>query len=158
MARGRGRLAAFAVGAGAGAAAEYLLDPNNGRRRRHVIRDKARSRVRRAEREARERAHYMANKAKGVVAEVSPVGHHDPSQLNDPALAAKAESELFRPQDAPKGSVNLNVEYRVLYLRGEVENLVRMEDLVERAERIEGIDKVESLLHLPGEPPKMKTD
>jgi gas vesicle protein len=157
MSSGRG-LASFAAGAVAGAAAEHLLDPDNGRRRRHVIRDKARSRLRHASRDARERAHYLENRAKGVVAEASPVGHHDPDQLNDPALTAKVESELFRPQDSPKGSVNVNVEYRVLYLRGKVESPERMEDLIERAERIDGIDKVESLLHLPGEPPKMKTD
>jgi osmotically-inducible protein OsmY len=158
MSNGRGRLANFAAGALAGAAAEHLFDPDNGRRRRHMIRDQAMAKLRRGSREAEERAHYVTNKARGAVAEAVPVGHHDPSLLNDPALTAKVESELFRPADAPKGSVDVNVEYGVLYLRGEVESQERMDELVARAERIDGITEVEPLLHLPGEPPKMKTD
>jgi osmotically-inducible protein OsmY len=147
---------AFLAGAGAGAAGQYLLDSREGKRRRHVLRDKALSKVRRGAAESERRARYLAGQAAGVAAEATPPAR-DASELNDAALAAKAESELFRPADAPKGSVNVNVEDGVLYLRGAVDSEDELADLVSRAQAIEGISRVENLVHLPGEPAKSKT-
>jgi BON domain len=144
------RAAVFAAGSGAGAAAEYLLDPQHGKRRRHVLRDWTMARLRRGAREAGRKKRYMAGKAMGVAAEATSPGR-DRSGLNDPALAAKVESELFRPEDAPKGTVDVNVEGGVVYLRGEVPTREQLEDLIARARAIDGVVRAESLLHLPGE-------
>jgi osmotically-inducible protein OsmY len=145
------RMAAFLVGSGAGAAAEYLLDPEQGKRRRHVLRDWTQARLRGGAREAGRKARYAGGKAVGVAAEATPP-RRDLADLNDPALAAKVESELFRPEDAPKGTVDVNVENRVVYLRGEVPSREQLEELVARAGAVDGIARAESLLHLPGEP------
>lgn len=80
----------------------------------------------------------------------------DTSRLNDPALAAKVESEMFRPADAPKKSVDVNVAQRVVYLRGQVKSTEQMESLVAKAREIDGVSRVENLLHLPGEPARHK--
>jgi osmotically-inducible protein OsmY len=149
------RATAFLAGAGAGAAGQYLLDSREGKRRRHVLRDKALSKARRGAAEGERRARYFAGQAAGVAAEATPTGR-DASELNDAALAAKAESELFRPADAPKGSVNVNVEDGVLYLRGAADSEDQLADLLSRAQAIEGIKRVENLVHLPGEPAKSK--
>ena len=77
-------------------------------------------------------------------------------RLNDPALARKVESEIFRDPDAPKGSVDVNVEEGVVYLRGEVESQERVQELGEEARKVEGVRGVENLLHTPGEPAKTK--
>jgi hypothetical protein len=69
-----GRLVAFAAGSGTGMAVGYLLDPAEGKRRRHVLRDQAMAKLRRGSRQAGKRARYMRGKAKGVVAEATPGG------------------------------------------------------------------------------------
>jgi hypothetical protein len=144
-------LVVFLAGSGAGAAAEYLLDPQHGKRRRHVLRDRTQGRLRRAAREIGRKGRYAGGKVLGVVADATPPGS-DSSELNDPALAAKVESELFRPEGSPKGTVDVNVEDRVVYLRGEVASHDQLEDLIKRAQAVHGVARAESLLHLPGEP------
>jgi len=52
---------------------------------------------------------------------------------NDEALADKVRSEVFRPEDAPKGSVNVNVQNGIVYLRGQLDDQARIEELVRRA-------------------------
>lgn len=147
-----GRMATFVVGSGAGAAAEYLLDPTDGKRRRHMLRDRTTSILRRGSRGAVRKTRYMAGKAQGVVAEATPPGR-DASELNDPSLKAKVESELFRPADAPKDSVDVNVESGVVFLRGEVKGSQQRDELLAGARAIDGVSRVENLLHLPGELP-----
>lgn len=74
---------------------------------------------------------------------------------NDQHLADKVRSELFQPAEAPKGSVNVNVENGVLYLRGRVEDAGQADELLDRARSIEGVHEVKSLLHTPGQPAPM---
>jgi osmotically-inducible protein OsmY len=74
---------------------------------------------------------------------------------DDATLAHKVETVLFRPDDVPKGNINVNVEYGKVVLRGEADNQEMIDELVRRATEIEGVTRVESLLHLPGEPAPM---
>jgi osmotically-inducible protein OsmY len=90
--------------------------------------------------------------ARGVVAEATP-GGHDASSLNDSGLAAKVESELFRPAGAPKGSVDVNVEDGIAVLRGEVADRGQLDDLLSRARSIDGVVSVKNLLHVAGDGP-----
>ena len=150
------RIAVFVCGATTGLAVMYLLDPQQGKRRRHVLRDRVTARMRRAAREGERKARYSAGKARGAVADATSPGR-DSSELNDPALAAKVESELFRPPDAPKATVDVNVERGVVYLRGEVASEDQVQDLIQRAQRVDGVVRAESLLHLPDEPASHKT-
>jgi osmotically-inducible protein OsmY len=73
-------------------------------------------------------------------------------RLNDPALARKVESEVFRDDAIPKGSLSVNAEYGVVYFRGEVPSREVMDQLTERAREVDGVRAVENLTHLPGEP------
>jgi osmotically-inducible protein OsmY len=137
-------------GAVAGAAAAWFLDPNDGARRRHVARDKAFKYGRKGKDEAVRRADYAAGQAKGVVQEATPSGREPAEErLNEPALARKVESEIFREADAPKGSVNVSVEAGVVYLRGEVAEPATIERLIDEAGRVDGVQRVENLLHTP---------
>lgn len=143
---GTAKMAAF----GAGMAAEYLLDPQQGRRRRHMLRDRTMARLRAGSREAEKRARYAAGQAQGMAAEATPPGR-DSSELNDAGLEAKVESELFQPADAPKGSLNVSVEEGVVYLRGHLEDRERSDRLTEEAKAIDGVLRVVNLIQLPGE-------
>lgn len=73
---------------------------------------------------------------------------------NDETIAERVRSEVFRPQDAPKGSVNVNVEQGVVYLRGEAADQEQIQRLRNTAAAVPGVKRVESLLHTPGEPAK----
>jgi len=137
------------MGAIAGAAAQYFLDPQSGNRRRSVAADKAGKYAREGGQEVARKADYAAGQAKGAVVEtaksVTPGGDGRGEELGDPALARKVESEIFRAEDAPKGQVDVNVENGVVYLRGKVDRETA-EKLVADAEQVEGVERVESLL------------
>ena len=93
-----------------------------------------------------------AGQAKGMAGSVPGVGREPAEQrLNDPALASKVESEVFRDQQIPKDKLSVNVENGVAYFRGEVPDQETMDKLVERARRVDGIKGVENLTHLPSE-------
>jgi len=93
-----------------------------------------------------------AGQAKGMAGSAPGVGRPPAEErLNDPALAQKVESEVFRDKDIPKGNLNVNVENGVVYLRGEVTDRAIMDELVARARNVDGVRGVENLLHLPSE-------
>jgi osmotically-inducible protein OsmY len=140
------------IGAAAGAAAVWFLDPNEGARRRNVVRDKALMYARQTGVEAQRKASYAAGQAKGAAYQAAPTGGKEPEELNDPALARKVETEIFRDADAPKGAVSVNVEDGVVYLRGEVADEDEIRTLAEEAAKVDGVRGVENLLHTPGTP------
>src|SRR5438874_508569 len=125
----------------------YFLDPHNGRRRRHVARDRMLKQVRRSGREASRKARYAGGVAEGKVHEAASAGQPKP-QLDDTTLAHKVESEIFRSRDAPKGTVNLNAENGVVYLRGHVDNQEWIDRLIADARAVEGVHEVRSLLRV----------
>lgn len=155
-------IAAIPAAAALGAAGEYFADPVDGKRRRHVARDKIAASFRRPARKAVAETERTARYAEGVAhgiqhrVGIDRAGSHDPSLLNDPGLEAKVESEIFRSPDAPKGAVSINVENRVVYLRGEVASQAEIERLVNSVKAVDGVGEVRSLLHVPGEPAPMK--
>jgi osmotically-inducible protein OsmY len=130
-----------------GAALMYFFDPQQGRRRRNMARDRVlaffRNRGREAARAVSAEAHGLKEKATHRQEEPKP-------GMDDATLAAKVQTEIFREADAPKGSVNVNVENGVVYLRGEVQQPELIDDLVARARKVQGVQDVENLLHLPG--------
>jgi osmotically-inducible protein OsmY len=129
-------LSAKAVGAAgaAGLAAGYFLDPESGRRRRDGARDRALAMIRRG--------------AQHPKSAQQPKSEAQPAP-NDQDLADRVKSQIFQPDDAPKGSVNVNVENGVVYLRGEVKRPDQIQKLVEQAGEVDGVAAVESLLHTP---------
>ena len=72
------------------------------------------------------------------------------SVVDDQTLKAKIESEVFRETERPKGDVNVNVELGVVYLRGQLEDQSLIEELEQRVRTVQGVNRVENLLHTPG--------
>jgi osmotically-inducible protein OsmY len=99
-------------------------------------------------------AERYGGQLKGAATTVTPGAGRDPAEerLNDPALVSKVESEVFRDDSLPKGSISVNAEYGVVYFRGEVPSQELMEELTKRARGVDGVRAVENLTHLPGEP------
>lgn len=149
-ARGRAK-PALLVACGAGAAA---LAASLDKRRRHMIRDRTAALLRRGAEQARRRGQYAAGVAKGAAYRVSPGKGEGEREYDDVTLARKVESEIFRPADAPKDSVSVNVQHGVVELRGEVKQPEQVKALGEAAGRVAGVKDVHNLLHTPGSPPK----
>jgi osmotically-inducible protein OsmY len=129
-----------------GAAGAYFLDPQSGTRRRHMLRDKAEAIVRRVTDRVRRQKEYRVHQAEGKVEALKSKARAEKPTANDQDLADRVKSEIFQPADAPKGSVNINVEHGVVYLRGEVKRKGQIEELEKRARSIDGVRGVENLL------------
>lgn len=99
-----------------GAGLMYMLDPNAGRRRRAITRDKAAKFARRSAERAQALAQHAADRAKGVIAE-SHVPDHE--WVDDQTLVARVRSELGRVVSHP-GSLHLDAVDGCVTLRGPV--------------------------------------
>jgi osmotically-inducible protein OsmY len=132
-----------------GAALVYFLDPQQGARRRAMARDRALAFFRRRGSDAARVGRKASSEVYGLKQQVA---HRQevPKDFDDQTLKAKVESEVFRPADAPKGEVNVNVENGVVYLRGQVEQSQLIDDLEQRVRAVQGVRDVENLLHVPG--------
>jgi hypothetical protein len=78
--------------------------------------------------------------------------------MDDVTLQRKVESIVFRPQGAPKGSVDVNVAEGVVYLRGQVKNPDQVKALESSVRAIPEVRGVENLLHLPKTPAPTRAD
>ena len=140
-----------------GAALMYFFDSQEGARRRAMARDRVLAFFRRRARDAEKAGSSVAAEAYGVKQKVAH-RKEEPKDFDDATLANKVKTEIFRPEDAPKGDVNVNVEDGVVYLRGEVQKPELIDDLVQRARKVQGVQSVENLLHLPGTEAPTKVD
>jgi osmotically-inducible protein OsmY len=141
--------------AGIGAALAYFFDPQSGARRRNMTRDRALAFFRQGGRKAERAGRAVAAEVYGLKQKATHLREEEKPH-DDVTLARKVETELFRPADAPKGQVNVNVENGVVFLRGEVERPEIIKDLEGRARKVQGVREVENLLHLPGSPAPTK--
>jgi osmotically-inducible protein OsmY len=145
----------FALAAAVGAAIAYFFDPQSGRRRRALARDRSAGFVRRTfrglsrvQRQAQAEAYGLSQKAQHLREEPKPTP-------DDATLAQKVQTEIFRDAGVPKGQININAENGTVVLRGEVGTPDMIRDLEERARTVQGVEQVENLLHLPGAPAPM---
>jgi len=129
-----------------GAALSYFFDPENGRRRRKVAADRLGALVRRHGKRMIKStvSQARARKQKGTHLREEPK-----PQPDDVTLARKVETEIFRDADVPKGKIDVNAENGKVVLRGEVDSPELIEDLVQKARNVQGVQEVESLLHTP---------
>jgi osmotically-inducible protein OsmY len=141
----------LALGALVGAALVYLFDPQNGRRRRALLRDRSAAIVRQGGRTTARAGRTAAAEAYGASQKVQHL-KGGPKEYDDATLAQKVQSEIFRDADAPKGQVDVNAENGIVVLRGEVERPELIDELVERTRKVQGVRDVQNLLHLPGTP------
>ena len=149
------KISSFILGAAAGAAAVWFLDPKEGARRR----DQGIKYARQGAAEAQTKAQQVAGQAQGAAAQVKSDGGEDPAErLGDQGLRDKVESEIFRDADVDKGRVLVSVEDAIVYLRGELEPRQLRERLAHAARGVAGVRDVENMLHGPGEPAPMRQE
>ena len=141
-----------------GAALMYFLDPQQGRRRRSMGRDRTAAFFRRGFRRLERGARGAYAEVYGVTQKVTHLREEEKEQPDDVTLARKVETEIFRDPNVPKGNINVNAEDGVVYLRGEADRPELIEELEEAVRKIQGVKGVENLLHLPGTPAPTKSE
>jgi osmotically-inducible protein OsmY len=135
---------------GLGAALTYFFDPQQGRRRRAMAQDRIAAFFRRRARSAEQLGRGVSAQAEGMVQKAKHLQEEPKPQPDDATLARKVETEIFRDADVPKGQINVNAENGKVFLRGEVEQPELIRDLEARTRKVQGVQEVENLLHLPG--------
>lgn len=151
--RGPGWLGAAVIGllgGITGAIVAFLTDPARGKGRRARLLDQGAATVRHASRGAERAVRAATATAEGKLEALTNAGTRV-APTDDVTLRDRAESQLFRDPDVPKGSINISVERGTLVLRGAVPDAKMRKRLVKEAEGIEGVWSVHDLLHLPGE-------
>ena len=138
---------AIAAAGAAGAAGAFFLDPHEGRRRRHLLKDRAQAMARKGAAIVRRQTHYRVGQAEGKVEALKSKARRETQSANDQDLADRVKSETFRAADAPKGSVSVNVEHGIVYLRGHVDKPKESEELANHARKVDGVRGVENLLN-----------
>jgi osmotically-inducible protein OsmY len=148
----RSNLPFYLAAAIGGAAFMYFADAQNGRRRRHVTRDRALSLARHGARRGRKLVHHVSSDAKGYV-ERAKHAHVREEELDDTTLVDKVESIVFRDRDVPKGRININAENGVVFLRGEVDSPELVNALEVRVRKVRGVRGVKNLLNTTSSAP-----
>jgi osmotically-inducible protein OsmY len=151
--RNRSHVPFYLSAAIGGAALAYFLDRENGRRRRHQVRDRLRSATRHSTKRGRKLVHHATSDAKGTARRAAhALKRPGGVELDDATLVDKVESIVFRKHDLPKGQININAENGVVFLRGQVERPELVETLEARVRKVGGVKGVENLLHVPEAP------
>src|SRR6478609_2851213 len=138
------------LGAGVGAGLMYLLDPEGGRSRRALARDKSVSALKQGGKAAARTSRHLGNKTKGLVARTG-------SKLRESDLAEEGQKLLKKVQKAVRATVSHpsaidpileagRVHLHGLVLASEVARLVAA------LEAVEGVNGVENRLELHESP------
>jgi BON domain len=149
--RPKGKLMLAGVSVVSGATVTFFGDSKSGARRRALVRDRTAGAIRRLLRRSARRARVVGTHGLGWSKRVRHL-NEEPKEYDDATLTQKVQTELFRPADAPKGTVDVNVANGIVQLRGEVERPELIDDLVQKVHAIQGVHEVESFLHLPPAP------
>ena len=143
----------FLTGAVGGVTLAYLLDREQGHRRRRLLVDRAVASARRRSRQGSQSIRVAVARAeghaRGFVHRLRPPAKEPP---DDVTLAHKVESIVFRDPMLPKGQISINAEEGEVFLRGQVDRPELIHDLEEAVRNVPGVRGVENLLHLPGQP------
>lgn len=139
----------FLTAIGGTALAAYFLDPDQGARRRNMAKDRVGAFFRSRAREAERTAGAARAQAEGMAARAQAAATPDSPPADDIALADRVRTEVFRPEEAPKGDVNVDAVDGIVSLRGQVERVEQIREIEDQVRSIPGVRDVENHLHTP---------
>jgi hypothetical protein len=137
-----GTLANVALAFAAGALAMYLMDPNTGRRRRAIVRDRSVSMRHDAERYVRGKSKRAADRLRGVAARTRASLTSEP--VDDDLLHERIRARLGRLVERPH-DVEVHVRDGRVQLKGHVAE-EEFHDLLHTVSSMRGVQNLESLL------------
>lgn len=135
-----------AGGVGIGLGLMYVLDPERGKRRRAMLRDRTTHALRSTRVTLGKKAQDMGNRARGLAAEARTALHRE--AVSDEVLEQRVRAQLGRavlkPGDVEVIAAEGCVTLRGVVCAGEVERLLR------RVSRVRGVRSLESQLNVKG--------
>lgn len=138
-------LAAMLLGVGLGAALMFLLDPESGRRRRALVRDKSLHYARRARDSQEAMLRHASDRAQGVAAAAR--RRFDPAELvEDGILLERVRAALGHVLDDPR-AIDVRVRCGTVILKGPARQ-EQIEELVACVEHVRGVIEVDNRLSL----------
>jgi BON domain len=135
----------------------WLFDPEQGRRRRHVVLDRGRSRAGRLARVIPRTGRYLWGRISGIAYDHIPHPRDNPNP-DDNTLRDRVESELLRDRSIPKGDLNINVADGIVELRGQLLSPAEIARVEREVRAIDHVRGVHNYLHVPGTPAPNKMD
>jgi osmotically-inducible protein OsmY len=137
-----------------GAIGSHFLDADRGHARRTRARDQiaaaSRRTMRRFEHFSAGRVHYTRARATGVVRRsIHNLVRVEP---DDATLAQKVRSEVLGREAFRHDGISVDATDGIVHLRGELPTRSHIDELVAAVSRVYGVRRVDSYLHLPGEP------
>src|SRR2546423_5570448 len=108
---------ALVGGAGLGAALMYIFDPDRGKRRRALLRDKVEATGNKVSEKAEKMGRDLKNRAYGVVAETKSIFQHD--EVTDDLLIDRVRSRLGRIP-VHIGAFDITAKDGTVTLRGQI--------------------------------------
>jgi hypothetical protein len=127
----------------------YVLDPQNGHRRRRLAYDRGTATLRHSARRVERSCRHLGADAMGMVQRVRHLRQGPPVAVDDQTLVDRVRSEILRNPTIPAGRINVNVEDGIVILRGQLDRLDQIRSLTEDAKRVRGVRDVVNYLHLP---------
>jgi osmotically-inducible protein OsmY len=143
----------FAKGAAIGAALTYVLDPDQGHARQARLQDQMLAAARRTARWAGRKTRYSAGRMKGRV--LRSVGFGTSDTADDRQLGEQLRGTLRR-QPVATDHLTTEVADGVVRVRGEVASPADAQVIRHALASEPGVERVEDLMHLPGELPPNK--
>jgi hypothetical protein len=140
--------ASLATGVGVGAALMYLLDPDRGRRRRALVRDRAVHLARLGRDAAGATSRDLSQRGYGVAASVA--GAFTPQTDDDDVLVARVRSKLGRVTSHPH-AVEVTANSGVVTLRGPILE-AETPDVLRATRRVRGVSNVVDALERHAQP------
>jgi len=131
-------------GLGLGAALMYVLDPERGKRRRALVKDKAVRAAHKTSDVLDARARDLRNRAKGVAAEVKAMTGRE--EVSDAVLEERIRAAIGRAVSNP-GAVEVSAIGPTVMLSGAV-LVEELDDLLSAVRDVRGVEEVENRLEV----------
>lgn len=138
---------ALVGGLGLGAALMYLFDPDRGRRRRALIRDKAEGAANKAGDYAGKMSRDFRNRAYGLVAETKSMFLHE--EVTDEALVDRVRAKLGH-YSVHVGGIDVTAQSGTVILGGNV-LAKEVPDVLAAVRSVRGVKRVENQLRMTPE-------
>jgi osmotically-inducible protein OsmY len=135
---------AFLIGAGTA----YFLDPQQGRRRRHVLRDRSLALVRRGARVGAKKARFTGGHLRGLLAVARRLARRPSAAVDDATVAQRIRSDALRDVGVSTHDVLVEVDDGVATLRGSLASRSLADDLVSRVRNVPGVRDVAALIRV----------
>ena len=145
------------AGAIGGAVTVYFFDPERGRARRAVFIDWSGARLRRGRRALVQVLKQTSESASTLPQRMVRL-QTGSRRVDDLTLRDRVESEVFRSPELPKGQINLDVESRVVTLRGQMDNALQIARIEKTVLKVPGVRGVQNLLYVDGTPAPNKAE